>query len=171
MPYRTYPSVRYRYGCRTELTEVSGTGNTGGMTRYVPYRTQPSLCATRWIIKWKKNVEKKCSLPWTWKKTNNLHFLGWFFSCESDSELPILVRSQKGISFVQIETSFLLCATDAEMVPGPFFYLLVGFFSSSVRFWDRKFKPTSTTTAMSGAAPSALRSALNSSIQACADWL
>ena len=26
MPYRTYRSVRYRYGCRTELTEVFGTG-------------------------------------------------------------------------------------------------------------------------------------------------
>ena len=71
MSYRTYRSVRYRYGYRTELTEVSGTGIdvvpnlpkcpvpvwisyrtyrsgsvmvipavcTGGMHRYVPYRT------------------------------------------------------------------------------------------------------------------------------------
>ena len=56
--YRTYRSVRYRYWCRTEVTEVSGTGidvpkfpkcpvpvipavYTGGMPRYVPYRTHP----------------------------------------------------------------------------------------------------------------------------------
>ena len=39
---------------------------------------------------------------------------------------------------------------------------------SAVRFLElRKFKPTSTT--MSGAAPSALRSALDSTIRACAD--
>ena len=41
MPYRTYRNIRYRYWCRTELTEVSGTGNTAGMPRYVPYRTHP----------------------------------------------------------------------------------------------------------------------------------
>ena len=44
--------------------------------------------------------------------------------------------------------------------------------ASADRFLDRKFKPTSTT-ATSGAAPSALRSALDSSIQAYAqtlDW-
>ena len=75
-----------------ELTEVSGTGidvvpnlpkcpvpvtpavYTGGMTRYVPYRTQPSLYATRWIIKWKKKL-KKDAVSWTWKKTNILHIL------------------------------------------------------------------------------------------------
>ena len=39
MTYRSYRSVRYRYWCRTEHTELSGTGNTGGMPRYVPYRT------------------------------------------------------------------------------------------------------------------------------------
>ena len=37
-------------------------------------------------------------------------------------------------------------------------------------FENRKLKLTSTT-AMSGAAPSALRSALDSSIKACADYL
>ena len=43
---------------------------------------------------------------------------------------------------------------------------------SAVRFWDsRKFKPTSATAAMSCAAPSANRSALDSSIQACAQTL
>ena len=42
----------------------------------------------------------------TWKKTNNMNFLGWFL-CESDSELQIVVRSQKQISFVQIDTGFL----------------------------------------------------------------
>ena len=51
--YRRCRIVRYRHWC-TELTEVSGIGNTGGMTRYVPYRTHPSLHAvqksTLWII-------------------------------------------------------------------------------------------------------------------------
>ena len=57
--HRSYRSVRYRYPCRTEVTEVSGTGSdvpkllkrpvpvipavyTCGMPRYVPYRTHPS---------------------------------------------------------------------------------------------------------------------------------
>ena len=57
--YRSYRNVRYRYWRRTEVTEVSGTGidvvpslpkcpvpvipavYTGGMPRYVPYRTHP----------------------------------------------------------------------------------------------------------------------------------
>ena len=52
MSYRTYRRVRYRYWCRTELTEVSGTGKTGGihrryMPRYVPGRTHPSLYAVQ----------------------------------------------------------------------------------------------------------------------------
>ena len=54
MLYRTYRSVRYgyenlyrhrryRYLFRTELTEVSGTGNTGGMYRlYASVRTVPN---------------------------------------------------------------------------------------------------------------------------------
>ena len=50
MSYRTYRSVRYRYECRTELTEVSGTGNTGGMTQYIIYRSHPALYATLLII-------------------------------------------------------------------------------------------------------------------------
>ena len=59
--HRTYRSVRYRYGCRTELTEVSGTGidavpnipkcrvpvipavYIAGTPRYVPYRTHTPL--------------------------------------------------------------------------------------------------------------------------------
>ena len=41
MSYRTYRSVRYRYWCRTELTEVSGTGNTGGI--YHRYASVPIL--------------------------------------------------------------------------------------------------------------------------------
>ena len=84
--YRNYRSVRYRceglyryrryrYPCRTELTDVARTGidlvpklakspipvlmsyrsyrivryigNTGGMTRYVPYRTHPSFYAVQ----------------------------------------------------------------------------------------------------------------------------
>ena len=57
-----------------------------------------------------------------------------FLFCESDSELLILVRSQKQTLFVQIEIGFLLCETDAEMVPVPYVCLLVGFYSSSARF-------------------------------------
>ena len=50
MSHRTYPSVRYRYWCRIELTEVSGTGNTGGTyRRYASVHTVPntplSLCS------------------------------------------------------------------------------------------------------------------------------
>ena len=59
MSYRTSRSVRYRYWCRTEVTEVPGTGidvvpnlpkypvpvtpavYAAGMPRYVPYRTHP----------------------------------------------------------------------------------------------------------------------------------
>ena len=52
--YRTYQSVWYRYWCRTELTEVSGTSNTGGMPRYVPHRTHPwnssSICYSIWYV-------------------------------------------------------------------------------------------------------------------------
>ena len=44
MSYRTYRSVLYRYWC-TELAEVTGTGNTGGMPRFVPCQTYPSLYA------------------------------------------------------------------------------------------------------------------------------
>ena len=40
MSCRTYRSVWYRYWCRTELTEVSGTSNTGGIyRRYATLRT------------------------------------------------------------------------------------------------------------------------------------
>ena len=39
--YRTYRSSGHGYECRTELTEVPGSGNTPGMVLYVPYRTQP----------------------------------------------------------------------------------------------------------------------------------
>ena len=43
MLYRTYRSVWYRYLCRTELTEVSSTGNTGGIyRRYASLRTVPN---------------------------------------------------------------------------------------------------------------------------------
>ena len=40
-PVRNGPYRSYGYGCerRTELTEVSGTGNTPGMVLYVPYTT------------------------------------------------------------------------------------------------------------------------------------
>ena len=50
------------------------------------------------------------------------------------------IAKNKSLLFVQIETGFLLCETDAEMVPGPFVCLLVGFFSSSVRFWTLKMQ-------------------------------
>ena len=121
MSYRTYRSVRYRYWCRTDLTEVSGTGDTGGIYRqYIPpvclgtHRTEHSLlcmlfkrCPLDYHLK-KKVKNKNVESPWIWKKANNLHFLGWFLR-DSDSELHILVRSQKQIFvvFVQMETGFL----------------------------------------------------------------
>ena len=70
MSCRAYRSVWYLYWCRTELTEVSGIGNTGGiyrwypsipaeytvgMPRYVPYRTHSwylalfPLCVLNWL--------------------------------------------------------------------------------------------------------------------------
>ena len=54
-------------------------------------------------------------------------------------------------------------ASCAEMVLGSFGFLLVRVIQQ-LRFGLRIFEPTSTTGAMSGAAPSALRSALDSSI-------
>ena len=83
------------------------------------------------------------------KNTINLLFLGCFL-CESDSELQRLVRSQKQISFVQIET-VLLC----EIGCGVSFLNLEH--SSQRRIL------------LSGAAPSALRSASDSNIQARCD--
>ena len=41
--YQTYRSVRYRYWYRTVFTEVSGTGDTGDMPRYRPYRIHYSF--------------------------------------------------------------------------------------------------------------------------------
>ena len=43
MSYRPYRNVRYGYWRRTELTKVSGTGNTGGIyRRYTSVRTVPN---------------------------------------------------------------------------------------------------------------------------------
>ena len=127
MSYRSYLSVRYRYWCRTELNEVSGTSiDVPNLPRcpapVLPavwlgtYRTEHTfLCMLfkRYPLGYqlaKKVKNKNAESPWTWKQTNNLHLLGWFLLLrESDSELHILVRSQKQISFVfrQIETGFL----------------------------------------------------------------
>ena len=128
MSYRTYRSVRYRYWCHAELTGVSGAGidvvpnlpnclvpvipavYSGGIPRYAPCRTHPSLYAVQKVPfglstekKWKMITESLLELE---SKTSNLHCLGWFL-CESDSKLHILVRSQKKKSFVQVETGFL----------------------------------------------------------------
>ena len=123
--YRSYRSVRYQYWCRTELTKVSSTGidvpnlpkcsapvippvYTAGMIRYVPYQTHPSLYAVQKVpvglSTETKSEQKNARAPLNfWWKKNNLHFLGWFLLCVSDSDLASLVRSQKQISFVQIE--------------------------------------------------------------------
>ena len=107
MSYRTYRSVGYRYRCRTELTEVSGTGNTGGIYRgYASVRTVLNTpffacCSkgTLWIINWTKSEKYKRGRRFSLnlkegKKKKKI--LGWFL-CETDSELHILVRSQKQI--------------------------------------------------------------------------
>ena len=83
---------------------------------------------------------------------------------ESDSKLQILIRSLKQISFVQIERGFLR-GDGADWV----IYLRALVRFSSWVFELRKFKPTSTTD-MSGAAPSAFRSALDSIIRTRAAW-
>ena len=101
--YRTYRSVRYRCGCLTELIEVSGTGNTGGMTRYVPYRTHPSWYAVQNVpvgLLTEKKTLKKNADSLNLKEDEKNEFLRLILVCESNSELLILVRSQKQISFV-----------------------------------------------------------------------
>ena len=58
---------------------------------------------------------------------DNLYFfilVDWFLF-ESDSEFQILVRSQKQLSFAQIETQASDAKSDAEMVLGSFACLLV----------------------------------------------
>ena len=69
MSYRTYRSVWSRYWCRTDLTEVSGTGNTGGMPRYVPYWTH-HFCMLFTSYPLDYQVEKK----WTLKTKVSLNF-------------------------------------------------------------------------------------------------
>ena len=79
MSYRTYRSIRYRCACRTELTEVSGTGTdvvpnlmkcpvpvippvyTAGIPRYVMYRTHPWYFACHPIYNVQHEL-KRCSL-------------------------------------------------------------------------------------------------------------
>ena len=83
------------------------------------------------------------------RRIMSISYADSYFARESDSELLILVRSQfrpqflfwsgrknKSRLFVRIETGFLLCQTDAKMVPLPFACLLLGFLSSSVIFLD-----------------------------------
>ena len=83
--------------------------------------------------------------------------------CVSDSELQLLVWSKNKTLSCKIGTGFL-CGDHARH---PFFARVI----QQLGFWTlRKFKPTSTT-ATSGAVPSALRSALDSSIQAYAQTL
>lgn len=43
--YRSYTTVEYRYETLTELTELSGAGNTPRTQRKVPYSAQPSTLA------------------------------------------------------------------------------------------------------------------------------
>ena len=67
MSYWTYGSVRYRCWRRSELTQVSGTGYTGGIySRYASVRPVPNaplfVCCSKgtlWIISWKKKVNNK----------------------------------------------------------------------------------------------------------------
>ena len=123
--YRYFRSVRYRYWCRTELTEASGTGNTGDIFRryvsYLPCRTHHSSECTFWIINWKKC--KNGGSPWTWRKTSNLHFLGWSHA----SRIPRF-RFSSGLKIKSClrKTKRASCAkSDAEMVLGSFVCLLV----------------------------------------------
>ena len=59
MSYRTHRSVWYRCWCHTELTEVVLPAvDTGGMPRYVPYRTHSSLYAVQ-KVPFRLSTEKK----------------------------------------------------------------------------------------------------------------
>ena len=79
--------------------------------------------------------------------------------CESDSELQILVRSQKSLLLVR-----------NRMRRWWWGHLFVCSCDSAVRFLDAEISSQRRLLlCLSGAAPSALRSALDSSIQACAD--
>ena len=91
LSYRAYRSVRYRYWCRTELTEVSGTGIDvlpnvpkypvpviGGLPWYVPYRTHPSLYAVQKVsfgLSTQKKVKNKNVAPWIWEENFFFAFL------------------------------------------------------------------------------------------------
>ena len=56
------PNVRYRYWCRTELTIVSGTGNTGGIyQRYATVRTVPNTPLVNDVPP-EPNLRSDCSL-------------------------------------------------------------------------------------------------------------
>ena len=105
--YRSYRSVRYRYWWRTQLTEVSGTGNTGGI--YRRYDSVPNIPNTPFFVCYpfdyqlKRKVKKRnAESPWTWKKTNNLHFLlvGWFY----------IMRIWFRAYFGQVAKTNLVCA-------------------------------------------------------------
>ena len=86
--------------------------------------------------------------------------------CASDSELHILVSSQKQIYilFVQVGKGFLLCEIGhGDVIRAIYLFTRVILQQLRYVFGHGNFKPTSTTDT-SGAAPSALRSALDSSI-------
>ena len=138
---------------------------TGRMPRYVPYRTHHSLYAVQRVPLGlstpPKKGENKNGLERRQKKSVHsrlilvrIRFRTSYFGQVTKINIACLCKL-KQVSCAKSDAEIVLC-------------LLVRFFSSSVRVLGRKFKPTSTTD-MSGAAPSALRSALDSSIQACAD--
>ena len=85
--------------------------------------------------------------------------------CESDSELQISVRPQKQISRLCKSKHASGAKTDAEMVLGSF----VCSCDSAVRFLDMNYSSQRRLLRHVWRALSVLRSALDSSIQACAD--
>ena len=143
MSYRTYQSVRYRYWCHTELTEVSGTGiwcrtkptemsgtgNTGGTLRYVPYRTHPSLYAVqKAACGLPTDRKKQREFPRTWKRQIIRISLGWAFA----NPIPIFRfwSGRKNKPRLCKSKQASCCAnSDADMVLGSFVCLLVWFSS------------------------------------------
>ena len=97
MLYRSYRSVRYRYCCRTELTEVFGTGNTGGTYRqYASVRTVPNTplqCTiTRGFFVLEKNTPSEALVNSTAVRADRMCTM-WTVSLRHDASGTTAVKS------------------------------------------------------------------------------
>ena len=160
MSYLTYRSVRYRYWCRTELTEVSGTGidvvpklpkcpvpvipavYTGGMLRYVAYRTHLSLYAVQKVpfgLSTEREVNKKNVVSLNFERRQAL-CISWADSYASP--IPSFMfwwgRKNKPFRLRKWTRSLVVRYQTRRWFSGHLDFLLVWFFSTSVRFLDKE---------------------------------